>query len=635
MPRAELFRQRRWTVTLCAALLLVFAGLGWSAVSRKSPTFDESYHAMAGWFELWHGEYRFDSEDPPLCTMLGAALAGPGSVRVDASQINWSILPLASGQEYQLATRTLYDTPGNNGAAFIAKFRAVMLGVGLALGVLLAAFVWKLAHANGAAPAAAGAGAVLATALFALDPNFLAHAPLMKNDVASALALLGLTASTWAAGRGLTWRRTLALGMWSGIAMTVKFTGPLLVGSSAVLLVLRALLPWGWTVQIRRGMVLRCDSRLKRTAAAAINLAVMGVMAFATVWGCYRLRFAPASAPGASMNMPSVVAACTGQVRALAKSDDVPEPMLARLASWANDEHLLPQAYLAGLLDVYQGSQTRDTFLLGRHSITGHRWYFPFAMAVKTPITTLAVLLMATVVGAINWLGRGKNFARLRSRDLQIRMWTALCLIVPAAIYLNTATRSNMNLGLRHILPIYPLLFAGAGLAMSRVWNWRPKAAMAVGVLIIAGLAMESLAAYPNYIPFFNFASGGSRGGLRLLSDSNLDWGQDLPLLAAWQRAHPAERLYLSYFGACEAEYYGIRCKKLADRPSAGTPAQQIKGASVIAISATALQGTYNRAYWSDFWSLKPFDVLGGSIYLFRVPPRPDDYLPDGKQLID
>jgi hypothetical protein len=93
--------------------------------------------------------------------------------------------------------------------------------------------------------------------------------------------------------------------------------------------------------------------------------------------------------------------------------------------------------------------------------------------------------------------------------------------------------------------------------------------------------------------------------------------------------------LYLSYFGTCEPAYYGIRFTKLKDSPAAGSAGTQIRAPGVIAISATTLQGTYNHAYWSALWSLKPFDVLGGSIYLFRVPPGREDYCPRGEQLID
>ena len=156
----------------------------------------------------------------------------------------------------------------------------------------------------------------------------------------------------------------------------------------------------------------------------------------------------------------------------------------------------------------------------------------------------------------------------------------------------------------------------------------------------MAAAAVESCCAYPNYLPFFNLLAGGSRGGLRLLSDSNLDWGQDLPLLAAWQRSHPDQKLYLAYFGTADPAYYGIRYTNVADGYSEGPPAQHINSPGVFAISATTLQGPYcgqtlGKPTWCTLWKLKPFEVLGGSIYLFHVPSGPDDRLPRGESLID
>jgi hypothetical protein len=282
----------------------------------------------------------------------------------------------------------------------------------------------------------------------------------------------------------------------------------------------------------------------------------------------------------------------------------------------------------------------RPTFLCGKFSGVGTWWYFPFAMAVKTPVATLIAFAGAAILGAI-WLFRRKNNPRRSDPAAPpMEIWTALCLVVPVLICLGAAMASNLNLGVRHVLPIYPLLFAAVGLVMAKLWGWRPAPALAAGLLVMIALAVESCSAYPNYIPFFNVLAGGSRGGLRLLSDSNLDWGQDLPLLAAWQRNHPDTKLYLAYFGTVDPAYYGIRYTNVRDGYLGGPPMQPITGPGVLAISATSLQGTYwdriaDRPYWSRLWTVKPFDVLGGSIYLFHIPATPADRLPPGQSLID
>jgi hypothetical protein len=141
------------------------------------------------------------------------------------------------------------------------------------------------------------------------------------------------------------------------------------------------------------------------------------------------------------------------------------------------------------------------------------------------------------------------------------------------------------------------------------------------------GLAAETYCAYPDYIPFFNLAAGGSRGGLALLSDSNIDWGQDLPTLAQWQRNHADVQLYLCDFGSADPRYYGLHYIDMYDSYEAHPDEQAPNGfPSVFAISAVALQGTYLKPNENEtiepFRHEQPLEVLGGCIYLFKTPPN-------------
>jgi hypothetical protein len=113
---------------------------------------------------------------------------------------------------------------------------------------------------------------------------------------------------------------------------------------------------------------------------------------------------------------------------------------------------------------------------------------------------------------------------------------------------------------------------------------------------------------------------------LKLLGDSNLDWGQDLPLLAQWQRQHPGVKLYLSYFGSADPEYYGIHADSIAGDYSRPPSAQVVPTKpGVLAISATNLQGMYrvseNAQYAELLKTKKPREILGGTIYLFDFDP--------------
>ena len=209
--------------------------------------------------------------------------------------------------------------------------------------------------------------------------------------------------------------------------------------------------------------------------------------------------------------------------------------------------------------------------------------------------------------------------------------WAHTCLWVAPLLYGASALTTNLNLGLRHILPVYPFIFIGVGVVVAKVVaRWRVAGFVAAELLALM-LLIETLAAYPNFIPFFNVFAGGSRGGFELLGDSNLDWGQDLKELAQWQKQNPSRKLYLSYFGVADPEYYGVRATHLPggyifastppQNPVAGEPA-------VIAVSATNLQGIYydpaSRATYQQMLLHEPLAVLGGgSIYLYEYPFTP------------
>jgi hypothetical protein len=251
-------------------------------------------------------------------------------------------------------------------------------------------------------------------------------------------------------------------------------------------------------------------------------------------------------------------------------------------------------------------------FLLGEVSLHGWWYYFPFAFIVKTPIATLAAILCAAV------------FA-FRKRRVT---WSLICVVVPLILYLIAAMTSDFNHGLRHLLPIFPLMYVAVAVEFAHAMQRWSRVVKTIGGVLTIALLIEVLPAFPDYIAFFNVAAGGSRGGLALLGDSNLDWGQDLPLLAQWQRDHPNDRMYLSFFGAIDPALYGIRYTMLPTGYLAGEPLTPPDPSQIgaLAISATHLQGIYVRQPWDRMYAeirkWKPREVLGGSIYIYDFPPR-------------
>jgi hypothetical protein len=253
-------------------------------------------------------------------------------------------------------------------------------------------------------------------------------------------------------------------------------------------------------------------------------------------------------------------------------------------------------------------------YLLGKTREIGGWWhYFPVAFAVKAPDALLLGVLAALALAA-RWLARARLVERLRALPMA---WFVL--LVPSALYWALAVRSHINIGVRHLLPVWPLLLVAVAAALvqaGRHRGWRVLIAV-----MIAVHAAEAVATYPHHLSFFNAVAGGPARGPEYLLDSNLDWGQDLKFLRRWQVQHGDPPVCLAYFGTADTAYYGV--------PHNGIPYtwEGDKRASldcIGAISATLLHDLYLKpgAYrWLR--ELRPVGRAGYSILLYDLRKRP------------
>lgn len=598
----------------CAALLVTFGVTAHLGCRDKCATFDEPYDLVSAWLHTFYGDFRCDSEDPPLWKYYAVVGRRAGDMAIDRHAPLWQAMLQKHAEGWYFANDTLYHTPRNNADALIGGARDRMIGVGVLLGVLIAWWAWRLAGAL-----AAG----VALFAFCLDPNFLAHSPLIKNDVPLALALTALMAAVWLLGERATLWRCVAVAFLTALAVASKFSGFLALPILAAALFCRAMIRRDWWVM---SWVAR-TRRQRLLAAAAISTATIPIC-FGIVWACYDFAFSPTGNPQGLLNPNDIVLQCaegesirdhgnpiTVSVAQLQGWVDQWRPgATVRGALWMNKHHLFPQSWIMGFLYTYGTSISRPTFLCGQFSRAGWWYYFPLAMLFKTPLATLIGLSPVLVL----WL----RWRTILSADAA---WPLCAAAVAPLLFLAAAMHTPLNLGLRHVLPVYPYLFILLGVMASAAWQWRPRVTLAALGLLAAGLAVETFCAYPDFIPFFNVAAGGARGGLGLLSDSNVDWGQDLPDLAAWQRQNPNYQLYLSYFGSADPRYYHIHYIEVPGdifpHPDQTTPSRL---PPIYAVSATNLQGTYLPQASNLDWlrDRKPVAILGGSIYIFDAGPQ-------------
>ncbi len=183
-------------------------------------------------------------------------------------------------------------------------------------------------------------------------------------------------------------------------------------------------------------------------------------------------------------------------------------------------------------------------------------------------------------------------------------------------------TISNFNIGVRHVLPIYPLMAVVVGSGVIALWRHREHRTilrLAAVVLVLWQLG-STWRAHPDYLPWFN-ALAGPQPDL-VLADSNLDWGQDLLRLADTVHARGIDQLAIAYFGTASPRMHmdGLRPMDPGELPRGW-----------FAVSVSLIKGLLvpdNTGFeWLEL--VEPDVVVGKSIRLYNLERRNRDQRPD------
>jgi 4-amino-4-deoxy-L-arabinose transferase-like glycosyltransferase len=610
-------------------MLLVSALLSYSAALRESPTTDEPLHALSGYLIRWMDDYRVDVEDPPLFLWITTLPQQVSDLKVDPNDPAMKAIFANHDDQWSLVIKAMFRTPRTDagttpgetvvysGSAYINRARLIFTLIGTMLGAMIALWAYRIAGSK---------AALIATALYAFDPNFLAHAPRVKNDVMMAWLMVLLLYAIWRFGRRATVPGVIFIAAICAIGITTKFSAAGFAPILGMGLLCRALLSQPW-LSFGRELTSRAQKLL---VALGVSIAV-AIVCYIAIWASYGFRFSMTSDSRLKFDRHAFVfEAKLNEVMSQSRGRDITAQDIEahtpsfpiRAILWLDDHHILPDGFLYGLLYMYSTGLARSAFLLGQRSVTGWWYYFPLAMLFKTPLAVLAGALLLSIRGVLRTL-RDAAWKRFD--------WTTFCLWLPIVIYGASAMRMNLNLGIRHILPVYPFIYLIIAVALTKWMASGARIARVVTLVLVIGALVESLSFWPHFIPFFNVACGRATGGARLLGDSNIDWGQDLPLVADWQKDHHDTRLYLSYFGSADPKYYGIQYIQVAGGYAfSDQPVEPKDKPGVLAISVTNIQGIYDtspegRVEREYLRQLKPLEILGGSIYLYNWNPSDFD----------
>ena len=440
------------------------------------------------------------------------------------------------------------------------------------LALLLALVVWAWARLE-AGPAAG----LVALGFFTFHPSLLAHGHLATTDLAGCFVTTLAAFAFWGWLRRPSLARGVAFGLALGLTAATRLTGALVLPAVAV----AALVHWHRARPTERGAFLQ---RL------LILTAVSAALTLTVVWGAYRFRYQPY--PGASVAEP---------VR----------PRLGRIGRavlWAEGHRMLPEAYLEAVrFQLEHNRSGHPSYLLGAHSQTGFRGYYLVAFLVKnTPGFLLAMGLAAVAL----WRRRGGHSS-----------FEWLCLSAALAVLLG-ASLGRIQIGERYLLPAYPflILLLAAGWRALEDWRWRPHA---LGIALALHVVPSLLAVPGGHLTYFNRMAGGSQGGHRVLLDSNLDWGQDLPRLAAWMKGEGVTSVQLAYQGADVPDRFGIAHEDLPGLHNYPPRPPLAPFTGVVAVSPNLLFGLLPSLGdpYAGLRERSP-DARAGVFFVYRMNPR-------------
>jgi 4-amino-4-deoxy-L-arabinose transferase-like glycosyltransferase len=558
---------------LCAGILLVMTVNLVTVTARKSITADELVLIPAAYYHLVTNDFQIIPQHPPLCKLL----AGVPLLLIQPDELPPQQLDPAintNDREWAYAMHLFQDNPTRFETISFWS-RMPMIALTLALGILIFVFTRDLFGPR---------AAVLAVALFAIEPTVLAHARVVQTDIPAAFGFLLNVFALYRYLRKPGWKLACGVGAAAGVAMLAKFS--MIIVGPALFLVFLVLL---W----------RQPRPRRELGAHALVAALALVIVIQAGYFFHNRPLTEADTRWIATSFPASSTQVLTSVRAL--------------------KLVLPVDFVMGVYwQLAHSKEGHPAGLLGMYSQHGWWYYFPVAFALKTTIPFLLLSLSALFWGM---------HRLIRKRDYRL-----LVLLLPFALYTVLMLMSPIDIGVRYYLPGYTFLFIlSAGLLeelLRKQTSRRARLAwLSVVVISISWMCLETLRAYPNYMPYMNQLTA-SRPDWWYLSDSNVEWGDDVKELAAYLRARGETRVQAMLLGGfATLDLYGVKYEDALPPLEESPPRYTAVGASFLngstvpyyevngkRISEEARVNTFD-----SFRHRTPEAIIGGSIYVYRM----------------
>lgn len=587
-------------VDLAAIIIIGFALiLAVTSVWNDAPIVDEIPHIGAGYSYVTKGDHRLNPEHPPLAKDLAGLSMKIYGTRDEAAFESRFWKEDINGQ-WEFGRKLLFGS-GNDAEKLVRVAKIPELMFFILSAILI--FMWSRKIYGYLA-------ALLSIFLFAFSPTVLAHSRFVTTDMP---ALFGVLLGTYFFLHYLekpTNKHLIFAGIALGVAELTKFSVFLLI-------------PFFIVIGIIHG-ILNSHRFKEFFNKAAKNLWSTLVIVFIgyvfIVWPIYYFhvwKYPPELQHFHTEELLSTYGRRWIADTVVYFSD---KPVIRGLAE-----------YGLGLLMVTQRSVGGNTtYFMGEVRNWAWKEYFPIVYFIKEPLAFWGLVLIV-----LSWLATKLRFRYLKPKnimDWSRNHFTELTMLLWLTLYWYASITSNLNIGVRHLMPNYGftfILISGGLVSIFKSINSSKKiftVYLSLVIILFGWYFYENLKIYPYYLTYFNQIVGGPPKGHLYVVDSNLDWGQDLKRFSDWVDENKIEKVYFDYFGWADQNYYlgdkiiWIRGGKylnhlefLSDNPQGG----------YIAVSASFFMGSREHEWTSYAWldSYEPIAVIGNSIFIWHITP--------------
>ncbi len=610
-------------------LLAVFGVLATTSMWNDTANYDERIHLPAGYSYLTQKDMRLNPEHPPLVKDLAALPLLLLDIKFPYQSPGWNTLLMSDinsrtpswQTDVQFGNDLLYYS--GNDAQNIMRYGRIPI---ILIGILLGFYIWRFTKELWG-----NLVGIIALIFYSFSPTVLAHTRLVTTDVAAAAAFFISFYYLYHWLKTPTKRNLWVFGIVLGLALLTKFSTFLLLPIFGLIILIYAIVSpcgrcpegtqnqkkWFWFRKYISGFIF----------SLIIAYVVVGLVYGYHIWNY----------PPEKQQIDTAFILSTFGFKPLVDFN-IWLSGVSYLRTWGQ--------YLLGFLMVIQRSSGGNTtYYLGEVSAAGSMTYFLVVYLIKEPLAYIILLFFAFFLvikkcinhcrnrAIKNWLSDALDLIKNNSAEMGM--------IIIILIYWSFSINSRLNIGVRHILPTIPFIYA---LAARQIANWIKggvteripnytgfwqllvlywgKIKRCFVIMILFTWAVLSVVfIYPSFLAYFNEIAGGPDKGYKWVVDSNLDWGQDILRLAEFIEKNNIKEVKMDYFSGAPAEYY-IKNVKIESFN------REIPQKGWLAVSATILQGackgdkvpcSYNeRAYtWLDQY--KPVAKIGYSIFVYKI----------------